>query len=385
MLTTKINSSGVRQWTRELSITTDTTSQYGSDIALDSSGNVYTGGSTYASGYRRFLLAKYNSSGTIQWQKTWYSSAASSGNQQHYIRSLAYTSGNEGLWSISASNLYDPSGTYSSYAYNRTAIHIANWNITTGEEVGGCLFFTNGEAVNSLGTHIAAYGTDVYVVSDISTGGHGGWDILISRLDSSRNEQWTRIVGLAEGSTTNGIASNGEYSGGVAVDSSGNAYVLGRLKPSGSYNFDAIILKFNSSGVLQWQRLFRSSLFDYVQGSSIDVDNLGNFYISTHTDTPEGGGQGNESIILAKLPVDGSLTGTYGDFTYVASTFSDSPRSSFSNVQFVQNFSGVGYMQNTSDAGHTDSDTIFFYNGQESITDTAITESDINGVLTTIE
>ena len=394
MLTTKINSSGVRQWTRELSYATNNTAQYGNGVAVDSSGNIYNGGSTYQTGSaasRSYLLDKYNSNGVIQWQKTWYSTAASSGSYQHFILNLAYTSGTEGLWSAGVSNLYDPGGTYSSYTGVRAAIHITKWNTETGEEVGGCLFHTPvGAATGQGGTNIAAYGTDVYVVSDVLSGGYdnypnSGSDLLITRLDSNRNEQWTRIVGLPEGSYTNGISSNGEFSGGIAVDSSGNAYVLARLKPTGNYYFDAVILKYNSSGFLQWQRLFRSSLMDYVQGNTISVDNLGNFYISTHTDTPEGGGQGNESIILAKLPVDGSLTGTYGDFTYVASSFQDLPRSSFSNINFIQNFSGVGYMQNTANAGHTDSDTIYFYNNTESITDTAITESDLNGILTTIQ
>ena len=396
MLTTKINSSGVRQWTRELSYATNNTEQYGFGVAVDSSGNVYNGGSTYQTGSaasRSYLLAKYNSNGVIQWQKTWYSTAASSGSYQHFILNLAYTSGNEGLWSAGVSTLYDPGGTYSGYTGARQAIHITNWNITTGEEVGGCLFHTPvGAATGQGGTSIAAYGTDVYVVSDILSGGYNpypnsGSDLLITRLDSSRNEQWTRIVGLSEGSYVDqsGRSSNGEFSGGIAVDSSGNAYVLARLKPTSNYYFDAIILKYNSSGFIQWQRFFRSSLIDYVQGNTISVDNLGNFYISTHTDTPEGGGQGNESIILAKLPVDGSLTGTYGDFTYVASSFQDLPRSSFSDINFIQNFSGYGYMQNTANAGHTDSDTIYYYNNTESITDTAITESDLNGTLTAIQ
>ena len=57
---TKLNTSGIHQWTRNL-----TTSGL-QGIAIDSSDNIYVGGTNTAKAF----IAKYNSSGTIQWQRT---------------------------------------------------------------------------------------------------------------------------------------------------------------------------------------------------------------------------------------------------------------------------------------------------------------------------
>jgi hypothetical protein len=77
-----------------------------------------------------------------------------------------------------------------------------------------------------------------------------------------------------------------------------------------------IIAKYNNSGTIQWQRALNSSGTE--TGVGIKVDNLGNFYIIGNTDVVDVGGQ---ELLIAKLPTDGSLTGTYGDFTYSVLTF----------------------------------------------------------------
>ena len=62
----KLNSSGAEQWQRTLD---GASTQIAYDVDVDSSDNVYIGGYTTISGYGYFLLAKYNSSGTLQWNK----------------------------------------------------------------------------------------------------------------------------------------------------------------------------------------------------------------------------------------------------------------------------------------------------------------------------
>ena len=68
--TAKFNSSGTIQWQRTL----DGSTQHdrGTGIAVDSSGNVYIAGfGAWTSGKSyEILIAKYNSSGTLQYQRT---------------------------------------------------------------------------------------------------------------------------------------------------------------------------------------------------------------------------------------------------------------------------------------------------------------------------
>ena len=72
LLIAKYNSSGTIQWQRTLG--TGTAYRHddsGRMIAVDSSGNVYVNGTTnFTGGYDSMMIAKYNSSGTLQWQKT---------------------------------------------------------------------------------------------------------------------------------------------------------------------------------------------------------------------------------------------------------------------------------------------------------------------------
>ena len=69
----KYNSSGIKQWTKQLGTSS---TDLANGVATDSSGNVYVAGGTYGgldgnsgSGGNDFFVVKYNSSGTKQWTK----------------------------------------------------------------------------------------------------------------------------------------------------------------------------------------------------------------------------------------------------------------------------------------------------------------------------
>jgi hypothetical protein len=73
-LVTKYNSSGVKQYTRQLGVTEKNTA--GRSVATDANGNVYVAGDTFGgldgntlTGIKDFFVTKYNSSGVKQYTR----------------------------------------------------------------------------------------------------------------------------------------------------------------------------------------------------------------------------------------------------------------------------------------------------------------------------
>ena len=334
--------------------TADATSQPESDqkgfaIDVDQSGNSYNLG--YTDHYQDanaptgnqdwMLLAKYNSSGTLQWQRWLRAGAyldrghAISVNQQTsevYIVGIAYdrpgtfggttnagsgfASGESPLGS-SGNNNSDDDILVAKYDYLGNLI----WTRIIGSDHGDASITDRIYDIKSIGN-----GGDVWVATEIgqsssnsSPSGMGSGDIMLTKFNSSGTEVWSRVVGST---------STLEQIRGLDVDSSGNAYVLGvtgnGLTPS---TWDMVILKFNTSGTLQWQRTLSGSELESYAGASIKVDDSDNFYITFTTETPSSGG--NSSVKIFKLPTDGTFTDTHGDFVYAASSFNDVSRTSF--------------------------------------------------------
>ena len=131
---------------------------------------------------------------------------------------------------------------------------------------------------------------------------------LFSPFNGSTNF-WIKLLGGTISDTGTGIA----------VDSSGNVYVTGYTGSQGAGGNDILIAKYNTSGVIQWQRTFGGASSDV--GTDIAVDSSGNVYVTGYTGSQGAGGTYN--VLIAKLPSNGSLAGTYGNFIYQASTLTD--------------------------------------------------------------
>ena len=283
----KYNTSGVIQWQAILGTNV---AQTGNGIAVDGSGNVYITGSTFGTNHN-LIIAKYNSSGIIQWQRTLDGTSVdigeaiavdSAGNVYIILESILPNN-----WQDIVIVKYDTNGNINN-GWQRTLTTNEN---DTGEAI----------AVDSAG--------NVYVTGGayLFDGGVYSNDLIIAKYDTSGTLQWQRKFG----SRTFSIY---EYGNGIAVDSSGtNVYIVGFGK-NATDNDDIVIVKYNSSGIIQWQRTLASAGTDNDRGYGIAVDS--NYvYITGYT--------GAKSLI-AKLPNDGSYTGTYGGFTYAISTLGES-------------------------------------------------------------
>jgi hypothetical protein len=212
-------------------------------IKVDSSGNVYVTGPQGTGGTQ--WVAKYNSSGVLQWQRGFYSTGFSSsadglaidnGNNVYIVGSL--------LGSSSAATVikYDTDGTF-------------QWQKGLGT------------SNNTYGTSIAIDSSnDVYITGSTNSQGAGSTDVLIVKYNSSGTLQWQRALGDTNFNTGSGIA----------LDNSGNVCVVGYTNTSGTVT--GVIAKYNSSGTVDWQRSF-----DITPGtdqlSDIAIDSSGNIYI----------------------------------------------------------------------------------------------------------
>ena len=148
-------------------------------------------------------------------------------------------------------------------------------------------------------------------------------DIFAAKLDQNGNFIWA----VRGGGTSN------DYSDGIAVDDSGNAYLTGYFNGSadfGSYtlsssgNYDIFAAKLNPSGSFLWA--VQAGGIDWDGGFDIDVDGAGNAYLTgcfygsvvfgPYTLTSSG----NQDVFVARLDPNGNwiwavrAVGTFNDF-----------------------------------------------------------------------
>src|SRR6266850_3383422 len=93
---------------------------------------------------------------------------------------------------------------------------------------------------------------NTYVTGRTESFGQGNGDVLLLNYDARGNLVWARTWG----------GSGDEAGYGVAVDQAGGIYVAGRTSSFGSGWFDALLLKFDSSGTLLWARTWGGGSYD---------------------------------------------------------------------------------------------------------------------------
>lgn len=284
----KYNSSGTLQFQRYLANTSnasDVNAGY-QCIALDSSGNIYICGTSNAVNTSKYspFVAKYNSSGTLQWTRIFYVNSA---NVAEYGLGLTVDSSNNiivcGAGYLSAKFYFVVFSINSSGALNWQD---CRYNTSTS------FSWANSVAVDSSNNVYAA--------------GRDGSYYTLVKYNSSGTLQWQRVVQF--GSLTSEAV-------GVVVASDGYIYLTGNCSSSNKL----LYVKYNSSGTLQFARQIQGNT-GVVNGRGIDSDSSSNLYICGFTDSQ---GAGSNDLFLARLPNNGAYTGTYGNFTYSVASVTD--------------------------------------------------------------
>ncbi len=245
----KYDSSGVQQWNRTWG--GGYLDEKGG-VAVDSSDNVYVAGNTYGmSGFEGhdMILMKYDSSGEPQWNRTWGGDGWDDGRAVVVDSSDNVYLAGIGDWDMALVK-YDSSG-------------VQQWNRTWGGVGENKLGRGNGVAVDSS--------DNVYLAGIGDWNGDGG--MILVKYDSSGVLQWNRTWGGSDRDKCNG----------VVVDSSDNVYLTGSTNSFGLGGFDMVLVKYDSSGVQQWNRTWGGS--DRDESSGVAVDLSDNVYLTGSTDS----------------------------------------------------------------------------------------------------
>ena len=216
------------------------------ELLLGDNGNIFVVGAYFPNSPTGSdsLVAKLDNNLNLTWQKTLYTTNGEStycgatGNTYLYLGGQTGTSGN-----VSVLSSYNFSGTL-------------NFQKTVGN---------NCNRVDSLYVD----SSDSYYTIANENAGAGVQGVQLMKWNSSNTYQWGRRITAASDIPF------GENTTDVVVDTSGNVYVALQVSTT------IYLLKYNSSGVIQWQNKIDTSL-KYLQGMAIDT--TGNVYILTLTD-----------------------------------------------------------------------------------------------------
>lgn len=226
--TIKYNSDGVQQWVSNFN-GNGNFKDVPYSMKVDQSGNIYITGQTYGGAPTNYdmVTIKYNSSGAEQWVSTYNGT----GNGNDVANSIdADLSGNvyvTGSGFETSSNSFD----YITIKYNLSGQleWIAKYNGSSN-----FIDVSNDIAVDNSG--------NIYITGSSYV---QFYDFATIKYNNAGVQQWV--------SRYNGPTNGNDEANTILLDVAGNVFVSGNGRINGTFN-DIILVKYNNSGVIQWQR-----------------------------------------------------------------------------------------------------------------------------------
>ncbi|MGC8765177.1 MAG: hypothetical protein ACP5QT_04755 [Brevinematia bacterium] len=268
----KLDSSGVIQWQKAYG---GTDNDYLYSIQQTSDGGYIVGGYTKSFGAGNYdcWILKLDSSGVIQWQKTY------GGSDVDYAFSIQQTS--DGGYIVAGETKSFGIVTNDCWIIKIDSNGVVQWQKTYGGSDED--YVVSIQQVSDGGYIVGGY---------TKSFGAGNYDCWILKLDSSGVIQWQKTYG--------GSYEDLAYS--IQQISDGGYIVGGYTRSFGAGNYDSWILKLDSSGVIQWQKTYGGSDEDVAY--SILQTSDGGYTVGGLT---KSFGAGNYDWWILKLPSDGNL------------------------------------------------------------------------------
>ena len=260
----KYNNSGFLLWNRTWG------HGFGQDIVLKNDNSIYLTG--FSSD--RMCLLEYNSSGNLLLNKTW----------GYLDFGIGY-----GIDLDSIGNIYI-TGHFCNYGGDNSRMALFKYNTSGHLEWNKTIGVVQSEGKDIVVDEIG----NIYITGYKETTTNKE-DLCILKYNSSGNLEWEGMWGGPESDCGNGIT----------LDNFGNIYITGYKKISLG-DLDLCLLKYNSSGNLEWAITWGGD--ESESGNDIKLDNLGNIYITGFTGSFKEHSNFND-ILLAKFDKKGNILG----------------------------------------------------------------------------
>lgn len=268
IITARLDSDNSITWGKDLSASA--TNSTASNMVLDTSNNMYVVGTTDDGGAANIecYVSKFDSSGALQWQRT----IGTNSNERFYDLALV----------DSETNLMVTGRTGTSTVEGIILKLNGSTGVLLDQKVAG-----NVSIIRAITTDASG---NIYILLT-ETASVSRNDTILIKMDSSFNQTWAKYITTGSPGTvdTGGSA--------IGVDSSGNVYVTVITTASQEY-----FLKFNSSGVLQWEKTFNYQTNNGWYAMTFDSSD--NIYLA--------GDFGSTSVVAQLLKFDSSGTLLWG-------------------------------------------------------------------------
>ncbi len=272
ILLVKTDANGNVQWAKTYGGTNE---DWAYSVQQTSDGGYIVAGwaASFGAGSFDFLLIKTNSSGNVQWARTY------GGTNSDYAYSVQQTS--DGGYIVAGYTSSFGAGSFDLLLIKTNSSGNVQWARTYGG--------TNSDHAYSVqqtsdGGYIVAGWTASF--------GAGGWDAFLIKTNSSGNVQWARTYG--------GTGIDDARS--VQQTSDGGYIVAGYTRSFGAGNRDFILIKTNSLGNVQWAKTYGGTNDD--EAYSVQQTSDGGYIVAGWTNSF---GAGNWDALLIKTDADGNI------------------------------------------------------------------------------
>ncbi len=251
----KLNANGTVAWQKTYG---GSGQDYARSIEQTSDGGYIVAGYTnsFGAGNNDFWVLKLDSSGAVQWQKTY------GGSKQDYLRSIHQTS-DGGYIAVGSTNSFG-TGAWDIWVLKLDSNGTVQWQRTYGG------------SRHDYARYIQQTTDGGYIVAgDTLSFGAGFRDFCVLKLNSSGNIQWQKTYG----------GSRQDYARSIQQTSDGGYAVAGYTRSFGAENVDFWVLKLSSNGTLGSCNFVRDANASVLNSNSSSTNTSAS--VSNTTATPQ--------------------------------------------------------------------------------------------------